>query len=193
MQKRFWSLCRNGHSVPPAFCATCALTAASFQTVTSRKRTLLCVPVMPLMEIRLVCTTVVWTSCEVLWNISCCSVDPLWLLALFLWLSTEEDCVRVSGDPQMRMLQFKNRKIPEIKCYKIVYSTRKAEALNSLLMKTTAKENNINDILQTFLTDHKNLQQDHCSSICNALMMITGVIETFAKCRYRFHWPWFSL
>ena len=30
--------------------------------------------------------------------------------------------------------------------------------------------------------------------ICNALMMITGVIETFAICRlYRFHWPWFSL
>jgi len=26
------------------------------------------------------------------------------------------------------------------------------------------------------------------------LMMITGVIETFAICRwYRFHWPWFSL
>jgi len=25
-------------------------------------------------------------------------------------------------------------------------------------------------------------------------MMITGVIETFAICRwYRFHWPWFSL
>jgi len=30
--------------------------------------------------------------------------------------------------------------------------------------------------------------------ICNALMMITGVIETFAICRwYRFHWSWFSL
>ena len=41
---------------------------------------------------------------------------------------------------------------------------------------------------------HKNLQQDHCSSICNAPMMITGVIETFAIYRwYRFHWPWFSL
>ena len=27
---------------------------------------------------------------------------------------------------------------------------------------------------------NKNLEQDHCSSICNALMMmITGVIETF--------------
>jgi len=25
-------------------------------------------------------------------------------------------------------------------------------------------------------------------------MMITGVIETFAICRwYRFHWPWFTL
>jgi len=33
------------------------------------------------------------------------------------------------------------------------------------------------------LTDHKNLQHDHCSSICNALMMITGVIETFVLCR----------
>jgi len=44
------------------------------------------------------------------------------------------------------------------------------------------------------LIDHKNLQQDHWSSICNVLMMITGVIETFAICRlYRFHWPWFSL
>jgi len=30
------------------------------------------------------------------------------------------------------------------------------------------------------LTGHKNLQHDHCSLICNALMMITGVIETFA-------------
>jgi len=41
---------------------------------------------------------------------------------------------------------------------------------------------------------NKNLQHDHCSSICNALMMITGVIETFAICRWcRFHWPWFSL
>jgi len=32
-------------------------------------------------------------------------------------------------------------------------------------------------------------------SICSALMMmITGVIETFAICRwYRFHWPWFSI
>jgi len=30
--------------------------------------------------------------------------------------------------------------------------------------------------------------------LCNALMMMTGVIETFAICRgYRFHWPWFSL
>jgi len=28
---------------------------------------------------------------------------------------------------------------------------------------------------------NKNLQQDHCSSICNALMMITGVMETFAN------------
>jgi len=34
---------------------------------------------------------------------------------------------------------------------------------------------------------NKNLQHDHCSSICNALMMITGVIETFEICRlYRF-------
>ena len=40
---------------------------------------------------------------------------------------------------------------------------------------------------------NKNLQQDHCSSICNALMMITGVIETFAICQlYRFLCPWFS-
>jgi len=39
----------------------------------------------------------------------------------------------------------------------------------------------------------KNLQQDHCRPICNALMTITGVIETFAIYRwYRFHWPWFS-
>ena len=41
---------------------------------------------------------------------------------------------------------------------------------------------------------NKNLQHDHCSSICNALMMITGVIKTFAICRlYRFLWPRFSL
>ena len=41
---------------------------------------------------------------------------------------------------------------------------------------------------------NKNLQHDHCSSIYNALMMITGVIETFALCcLYRSHWPWFSL
>jgi len=41
---------------------------------------------------------------------------------------------------------------------------------------------------------NKNLQRDHCSSICKALMMITGVIETFAICRlYRFFCPWFSL
>jgi len=40
---------------------------------------------------------------------------------------------------------------------------------------------------------NKNLQHDHCSSICNALM-ITGAIETFAICRWHhFHWPWFSL
>jgi len=39
---------------------------------------------------------------------------------------------------------------------------------------------------------NKNLQQDHCSSICNALM-ITGVIETFAICHlYRLLWAWFS-
>jgi len=44
------------------------------------------------------------------------------------------------------------------------------------------------------LNDHKNLPEDHCSSICNTLMMITGVPEAFAICRlYRFHWPWFSL
>jgi len=37
------------------------------------------------------------------------------------------------------------------------------------------------------LTDHWNLQQDHCSSICNALMIVTGVTETSAKCcLYRF-------
>jgi len=31
---------------------------------------------------------------------------------------------------------------------------------------------------------------DHCSSICNALMMTTGVTETFAICRfYRSHCP----
>jgi len=30
--------------------------------------------------------------------------------------------------------------------------------------------------------------------LCNALMMITGVIETFAICRWhRFHWPWSQL
>jgi len=40
---------------------------------------------------------------------------------------------------------------------------------------------------------NKNLQHDHCSSICNALMMITGAIKTFATCHlYRFHWPLFS-
>jgi len=33
------------------------------------------------------------------------------------------------------------------------------------------------------LTDHKNLQQDHCNSIYNAMMMITGVIETSTMCR----------
>jgi len=37
---------------------------------------------------------------------------------------------------------------------------------------------------QRFSPDyHKNLQQDHCSPICHALMMITGIIETFAICR----------
>ena len=41
---------------------------------------------------------------------------------------------------------------------------------------------------------NKNLQHDHCIWICSALMMITGVIETFAIYRlYRFHWPWFRL
>ena len=41
---------------------------------------------------------------------------------------------------------------------------------------------------------NKNLRHDHCSSICNALMMVSVVIETLAICRlYRFHWPWFSL
>jgi len=45
-------------------------------------------------------------------------------------------------------------------------------------MKITTNEDDINDILQ----------------ICNAPMVITGVIEKFAICRwYRFHWPWFSL
>jgi len=30
--------------------------------------------------------------------------------------------------------------------------------------------------------------------ICNALMMMTAVMVTFAKCHsYRFLWPWFSL
>jgi len=38
---------------------------------------------------------------------------------------------------------------------------------------------------------NKNLQQDHCSSV--AMMMITGVIETFAICHlYRLLWPWFT-
>jgi len=37
---------------------------------------------------------------------------------------------------------------------------------------------------------NKNLQHDHCSSIFNALMITTGVIETFAIYRlYRFLWP----
>ena len=52
----------------------------------------------------------------------------------------------------------------------------------------------------SFFTAHfswmtnKNLQNDHCSSIYNALMMITGVIETFEICHfYRFLWPRFSL
>jgi len=39
---------------------------------------------------------------------------------------------------------------------------------------------------------NKNLQHDHCSSICNGLMIKTGVNETYAICRlYRFLWPWF--
>jgi len=42
------------------------------------------------------------------------------------------------------------------------FGTRRAKVLNSLIMK---------------------LQHDHCSSICNAEMIITGVIETFAMCR----------
>jgi len=58
-----------------------------------------------------------------------------------------------------------------------MFGTRKVEVPNSLIMKITANENDINDSLQT-------------SPVCNALMMRTGVIETFAKCRlYRFHWP----
>jgi len=41
---------------------------------------------------------------------------------------------------------------------------------------------------------NQNLQHGHCSSICNALMVITGVMETLAICRlYCFHWPWFLL
>ena len=30
------------------------------------------------------------------------------------------------------------------------------------------------------MTDHKNLQKDHCSSIANALMMVGGITETSA-------------
>ena len=57
-----------------------------------------------------------------------------------------------------------------------------------------------NPLLFSFFTalfswmTNKNLQHDHCSSICHALMMLTGVIETFAICcLHRFLWPWFSL
>jgi len=46
--------------------------------------------------------------------------------------------------------------------------TRKAEVLNSLIMKLTVNENDTNNILQT--------------------------VRSRNVCRlYRFHWPWFSL
>jgi len=35
-----------------------------------------------------------------------------------------------------------------------------------------------------FLTDHKNLQQDHCNSICNALMMIKELSKNLQKVIY---------
>jgi len=51
----------------------------------------------------------------------------------------------------------------------------------------------MNNFVNSCVTN-KNSKHDHCNSICNVLMMITRVIETFAICRwYRFHWPWFSL
>jgi len=34
------------------------------------------------------------------------------------------------------------------------------------------------------LTDHKNLQQDHCSSIANTLMMVAGVTKMSANVVY---------
>jgi len=73
--------------------------------------------------------------------------------------------------------------------------TRKAEVVNSLTMKITANESDINDIFDNSCYHHQCIAKSsvYCT-ICNALMMITGVIETFAICRwYRFHWPWFSL
>jgi len=53
------------------------------------------------------------------------------------------------------------------------FRTRKAEVLNSRVMKITANENDINDILQTFL-------ELLLSSSVHMMMMISGVIETFA-------------
>jgi len=60
--------------------------------------------------------------------------------------------------------------------------TRIAEVLNRLIMKIRAKENDMNGLLQTF-------RYLLLSLICNALMMITGVMERSAKCRsYHFLW-----
>jgi len=47
------------------------------------------------------------------------------------------------------------------------------EVLNSLIMKITAEETDINDILRTF--------QQLRSAIADKLMMVTGVTETSAK------------
>jgi len=56
--------------------------------------------------------------------------------------------------------------------------TRKVEVLNSLRMKTTAEENDVNNIFADV-------------SVTPAA---SGVTETSAKCRFlRFLWPVFSL
>jgi len=56
---------------------------------------------------------------------------------------------------------------------KVQYAeNRKGADKHLIIMKITANGNDTNDI------------------VCKAMMMIKGVIETFAICRlYRFHWP----
>jgi len=41
---------------------------------------------------------------------------------------------------------------------------------------------NCSDFSAFLLTEYKNLQEDHFSSICNAPMITTGAIETSAIC-----------